>query len=65
VPNNFGPTLLLALGMLTAPVLIGVPLLVLGLALLRSADGTPALPTLSRALARRRQASACRRIGAS
>lgn len=57
MPNNFGPTLLLALGLLTTPLLIGVPLLVLGLALLRSADGTPALPSLSRSVARWRQAS--------
>jgi hypothetical protein len=65
VPNNFGPTLLLALGLLTVPLLVGVPLLVLGLALLRSADGTPALPSLSRSLARWRQASDGRRIDAS
>lgn len=65
MPNNFGPTLLLALGLLTAPLLIGVPLLVLGLALLRSADGGPALPSLSRSLARWRQASDSRRIDAS
>ncbi len=65
MPNNFGPTLLLALGLLTAPLLIGVPLLVLGLALLRSADGTPALPSFSRSLARWRQASDWRRIDAS
>ncbi|KAF0652920.1 hypothetical protein L107_12230 [Cyanobium sp. Copco_Reservoir_LC18] len=42
-----------------------MPLLVLGLALLRSADGTPALPSLSRSLARWRQASDWRRIDAS
>jgi hypothetical protein len=65
VPNNFGPTLLLALGLLTAPLLVGVPLLVLGLALLRSMDGTPALPSLSRSVARWRQASERRRIDAS
>ncbi len=65
MPNNFGPTLLLALGLLTAPLLIGVPLLVLGLALLRSADGNPALPSLSRSLARWRQVSDWRRSDAS
>ncbi|AFY28258.1 hypothetical protein [Cyanobium gracile] len=65
MPNNFGPTLLLVLGLLTAPLLIGVPLLLLGLALLRSADGGPALPSLSRFVARWRQASDCRRIDAS
>ncbi|KEF42603.1 MAG: hypothetical protein ER33_04890 [Cyanobium sp. CACIAM 14] len=47
VPNNFGPTLLLALGFLSAPVLVGVPVLILGLATLRSADGRPALPVLA------------------
>lgn len=65
VPNNLGPTLLLAVGFLMAPLLIGVPLLVLGLALLRSADGTPALPVLARSVARWRQASDGRRIDAS
>ncbi len=65
VPNNLGPTLLLVVGFLMVPLLIGVPLLVLGLALLRSADGTPALPALSRCVARWRQASDGRRIDAS
>ncbi len=65
VPNNLGPTLLLAVGFLMVPLLIGVPLLVLGLALLRSADGGPALPSLSRSVARWRQASDCRRTDAS
>ena len=65
VPNNLGPTLLLAVGFLMAPLLIGVPLLVLGLALLRSADGTPSLPFLARAVARWRQVSDCRRTDAS
>lgn len=65
MPNNFGPTLLLVVGFLMVPLLIGVPLLVLGLALLRSADGTPALPSLSRCVARWRQASDGRRTDAS
>jgi len=60
-----GPALLLVVGFLMVPLLIGVPLLVLGLAPLRSADGAPALPFLSRSLARWRQASDCRRIDAS
>ncbi|MFM7362876.1 MAG: hypothetical protein ACKO6F_08060 [Cyanobium sp.] len=45
-PNNLGPTLLLALGLLSAPLLVGVPLLLLGLAQIRTAAGRPALPAL-------------------
>lgn len=67
VPNNLGPTLLLVVGFLMAPLLIGVPLLLLGLAMLRSADGTPALPALTRSMGRwapgPHQPSHCRRIG--
>jgi hypothetical protein len=67
VPNNLGPTLLLVVGFLMAPLLIGVPLLLLGLSMLRSADGTPALPSLARSMGRwapgPHQPSDCRRIG--
>jgi len=48
IPNNLGPTLLLAVGVPLLPLLIGAPLVLLGLAQLRAADGTPALPWLSR-----------------
>ncbi len=47
LPNNLGPTLLLALGLLTAPLLVGVPLLLLGLSLIRTVEGRPALPALA------------------
>ena len=46
-PNNLGPTLLVLLGLLTAPLLVGVPLLLLGLAWIRTAEGRPALPGLA------------------
>ena len=47
LPNNLGPTLLLALGLLTAPLLVGVPVLLLGLSLIRTVEGRPALPALA------------------
>lgn len=69
VPNNLGPTLLLVVGVLLAPLLIGVPLLLLGLSMLRSADGTPALPSLARSMGRwapgPHQPKNCPRIGCS
>ncbi len=55
VPNNLGATLLLALGLLTAPVIIGLPLLILGLAKVRSADGALALPHLAGSMRRLRR----------
>lgn len=48
LPNNLGPTLLLAIGLMVSPLLIGVPLVILGLARLRTAEGQRALPELSR-----------------
>jgi hypothetical protein len=51
LPNNLGPTLLLAIGFITTPLLIGVPLLLLGLDGLRTAEGHRALPALSNRLA--------------
>lgn len=48
LPNNLGPTLLLAIGLIISPLLIGVPLVLLGLARLRTAEGHKALPELSR-----------------
>jgi len=38
-PNNLGATLLIVLGLITAPVGIGIVLLVAGLAHLRQANG--------------------------
>jgi hypothetical protein len=47
IPNNFGPTVLLALGVLLVPLLIGVPFMVWGLARIRNAQGELALPWMS------------------
>ena len=47
IPNNFGPTLLLGFGFLLLPILVGVPLVLVGLAQIRDARGQPALPWLS------------------
>jgi hypothetical protein len=47
LPNNFGPTLLIALGILLIPFLIGVPFVLCGLARIRDAQGELALPWLS------------------
>ncbi len=47
IPNNFGPTLLLAFGVLLLPLLIGVPFVLWGLTRIRDAQGEPALPWLS------------------
>jgi hypothetical protein len=47
IPNNLGPTLLLSFGFLLLPVVVGVPLLVVGLARIRDARGQLALPWLS------------------
>lgn len=55
VPNNLGATLLLALGLLTAPLIIGLPLMILGLAKVRSADGALALPHLAGSMRRLRR----------
>jgi hypothetical protein len=52
IPNNFGPTLLIAVGALTLPLGIGLPLLLLGLARVRTLTGQPAVPQLSGALRR-------------
>lgn len=49
-PNNLGPTMLIAVGMVGAPVGIGIPLLLLGLALLRTSHGTSAFPLLATTL---------------
>jgi hypothetical protein len=39
LPNNLGPTLLIALGFVTLPALIGLPVLLYGLVNLRAHDG--------------------------
>lgn len=43
IPNNLGPTLLVAAGILLLPLLVGLPLLLLGLARIRNARGEIAL----------------------
>lgn len=50
-PNNLGPTLLISLGLIGAPIGLGVPLLLLGLALLRTSHGASAFPLLASTLA--------------
>lgn len=47
LPNNLGPTLLLILGVMVSPLLIGVPLVLLGLSRVRTAEGRLALPKLT------------------
>jgi hypothetical protein len=47
LPNNLGPTLLLILGVMVSPLLIGVPLILLGLSRVRTAEGRLALPQLT------------------
>ena len=47
LPNNLGATLLIAIGMLTAPLVFGVPLILVGLAMVRTAQGRLALPSLA------------------
>jgi len=49
-PNNVGPTLLISLGLMSAPIGLGIPLVLLGLARLRTAQGTSAFPLLAAAL---------------
>ena len=46
LPNNLGPTLLIAIGVLTSPLVFGVPLVLVGLALVRTAQGRLAWPSL-------------------
>ena len=45
-PNNLGATLLMALGLMSAPTGVGIVLFVSGLALLRQANGQPCHPRL-------------------
>ena len=46
-PNNLGPTLLLYIGVLTLPLGVGIPVLLLGLAQIRTMEGRHALPLLA------------------
>ena len=46
-PNNLGPTLLLAIGLLASPWLVGVPLVIVAPAAVRTTSGDPALPRLN------------------
>ena len=52
LPNNLGATLLIYLGVVMAPVGIGLLVLVSGFALLKEADGRKAYPALNRWLLR-------------
>ena len=47
LPNNLGPTVLIAIGVLTTPLVFGVPLLLVGLALVRTSQGRLAWPSLA------------------
>lgn len=39
LPNNFGPTLLILCGLITSPLLLGVPLVLVGITNLRDRQG--------------------------
>ncbi len=52
IPNNLGPTLLLILALLLLPLVIGVPLLLVALARVRTWQNQPAFPRLQRGLER-------------
>lgn len=52
IPNNLGPTLLIVLGVLLLPLGIGLPLLLLALARVRTWQGQRAWPRLHRTLQR-------------
>lgn len=51
IPNNLGPTLLVAVGMVMLPLLVGLPLLLLGLSRIRNAQGEIALAAWLRSIA--------------
>ncbi len=55
LPNNLGATLLLAVGLLSSPLVVGVPLVIVALAAVRTANGDPALPGLGLWLQRLRR----------
>lgn len=50
IPNNIGPTFLIMLAVALLPLGIGLPLLLIGLAQVRTVQGQLALPRLHRAL---------------
>lgn len=52
IPNNLGPTLLLVAGLLLLPLGVGLPLLLLSLARVRTWQDQPAFPRLHRGLGR-------------
>lgn len=52
IPNNLGPTLLLVVALLLLPLGIGLPLLLLSLAQVRTWQDQPAFPRLHRNLGR-------------
>ena len=52
IPNNLGPALLLVVSLLLLPLGIGLPLLLLSLAQVRTWQGQPACPRLHRGLGR-------------
>lgn len=54
IPNNLGPTLLLVMALLLLPLGIGVPLLLISLAQVRTWQGQPAYPRLHAAFVRLR-----------
>ena len=54
-PNNLGATLLLAVGLLSSPLVVGVPLVIVALAAVSTAAGDPALPGLGLWLQRLRR----------
>ena len=54
-PNNLGPTLLLVIGLLSSPLMVGVPLVIVALGAVRTAAGEPALPRLTHWLQRLRR----------
>ncbi|MFM7314203.1 MAG: hypothetical protein ACKO0M_13735 [Cyanobium sp.] len=58
VPNNLGPTLLLVAGLLLLPLGIGLPLLLISLARVRTWQNQPAFPRLHQALQRVRKGRA-------
>lgn len=39
LPNNLGGTLLIAIGLISVPVIVGIPLLLYGLSKLKTRDG--------------------------
>ncbi len=53
LPNNLGPTLLLFAGLATAPIGLGLVLMLIGLALLKDADGALSYPQIQASFKKR------------